>query len=64
MTHQEEHHEHHRKERAEKKEERKLHEHEAERRLGSIHPAWYLALGLVLTIVATLIWTLMYPGSF
>jgi len=64
MTHQEEHHQHHRKEREEKKEERKQHEHAEERRLGNIHPGWYLALGLVLTMVATLIWTIFYAGSF
>lgn len=64
MTHQQEHHQHHRKEREEKKEERKQHEHIQERRLGNIHPAWYLALGLVLTMVATLIWTFFYAGSF
>ena len=64
MTHQEERHQHHRKVREEKKEERKLHEHVEERRLGNIHPAWYLGLGLVLTMIATLIWTLLYPGSF
>lgn len=64
MTYQEEHHQHHRKKRAEKKEERKEHEHVEERRLGNVHPAWYLALGLVLTITATLIWTLFFPGSF
>ncbi len=62
MTHQEEHHQQHRKARDEKKAERKLHEHEQERRLGNIHPAWYLALGFVVTMVATLIWTLVFPG--
>jgi type VI protein secretion system component VasF len=64
MTHQEEHQQHHRKEREEKKEERKQHEHAEERRLGNIHPAWYLALGLVLTMTATLIWTFFFAGSF
>jgi hypothetical protein len=54
----------HRKERKEKKKARKQHEHEEERRLGNIHPAWCLAMGLVLTMVATLIWTLFYAGSF
>jgi hypothetical protein len=62
MTHQEEHHQHHRKEREEKKEERKQREHVEERRPGNIHPAWYLTLGLVLTMVATLIWTFFYGG--
>lgn len=64
MTNQEEHHQHHRKEREEKKEVRKEHEHAAERRLGNIHPGWYLAIGLVLTMIATIIWTLLYPGAF
>jgi hypothetical protein len=64
MTHQEERHQHHRNERAEKKEERKQHEHDEERRPGSTHPVWYLAVGLVLTMVATLIWTLLNPGAF
>jgi hypothetical protein len=65
MNHQEERHQHHRKEREEKKEARKEHEHVAERRPGNIHPGWYLALGLALTFVATLIWTFfLYPGIF
>jgi len=64
MTYQEEHHQQHRKEREEKKEERKQNEHAAERRLGKIHPGWYLALGLVLTMTATLIWTFYFQGSF
>ena len=63
MTHQEEHHQHHRKEREEKKEEQKQHEHENERRLRSLHPAWYLVLGVVVTMIATLIWTFFYSGS-
>jgi hypothetical protein len=58
------HHQHHRKDREEHKEERKRQEHAEERSLGSIHPAWYLALGLLLTLTATLIWTFFYAGSF
>ncbi len=64
MTHQEERHQHHRKEREEHKEARKQHEQAEERRPGNIHPAWYLALGLVLTLTATLIWTFFFAGSF
>jgi len=65
MNHKEERHQHHRKEREEKKEARKEREHQVERKLGSIHPGWYLALGIGLTFVATLIWTFFfYPRFF
>ena len=62
MTHQEEHHEHHRKEREEKKAERKEYEHEEERRPGSLHPAWYVVVGVLLAGIAILTWTfVIYP---
>jgi len=64
MTHQEEHHQRHRKDREERKEERKRQEDVAERSPVKIHPAWYLAVGLVLTLLATLIWTFFYARPF
>lgn len=64
MNHQEEH-QHHRKEREVKNEAKKEHERSEERKSGSLHPGWYWALGVVLTLIATLVWTFFfYPGIF
>jgi hypothetical protein len=57
MDHQEQHHEHHRKEREHHKEERKRHEHEQERQPGTIHPAWFLVLGIILVFGVVAVWT-------
>jgi quinol-cytochrome oxidoreductase complex cytochrome b subunit len=57
MDHQEQHHEHHRKEREEKKKERKEHEHQEEKSALPFHPAWIVAVGVVLVVTALLIWT-------
>jgi hypothetical protein len=59
MDHHEQHHQHHQKER----EERIKHEKESERRAEKspprIHPAWFLAVGAVLTLLAVLVWIVM-----
>jgi len=59
MDHHEKHHLHHDKEREHKKEERKQHEHEEEKQLRSIHPAWFLAIGVVLIAAVVVLWTMM-----
>jgi uncharacterized membrane protein len=59
MDHHEQHHQHHQKER----EERIKHEKESERRAeklpARIHPAWFLVVGAVLTLLAVLVWIFM-----
>jgi hypothetical protein len=57
MDHHEQHHLHHQKEREHEKKERKEHEHEQEKKLRSIHPAWFVALGIVLILLVVLVWT-------
>ena len=57
MDHHEQHHQHHEKERHHEKELRKQHEHEAERRPRSIHPGWFLGVGVLLVLLAVLVWT-------
>ncbi len=56
MDHKEERHEHHRKEREHEKAERKHHEHEEEKQPRLIHPAWFLVLGIFLTLGVVLAW--------
>jgi hypothetical protein len=56
MDHHEQHHQHHEKER----EERYRHEKEAERRAEksprSIHPAWFVAIGVALVLLVLALW--------
>jgi hypothetical protein len=59
MDHKEQHHQHHIHEREEKKKEKKEHEHEMEKKLTPIHPAWLFGVGVALIVVAVLIWTLL-----
>jgi type VI protein secretion system component VasF len=59
MDHQQEHQKHHQEERAHKKDERKQHEHAQERQVRSIHPAWFVVLGVALVISALMLWTFM-----
>jgi hypothetical protein len=59
MDHKEQHHQHHQKEREEKKKEQKEYEHEQEKKLLPFHPAWLFVAGIVLTLAALLVWTLV-----
>ena len=58
MDHKEQHHQHHQKEREEHKKERKEHEHVDEQQLRVIHPAWFLALGVLFIVLIILTWTM------
>jgi hypothetical protein len=58
VDHKEQHHEHHRKEREREKQREAAHEREAMRQPGGIHPAWFVATGVVLVLLAVLVWTL------
>jgi type VI protein secretion system component VasF len=57
MDHHEQHHLHHQKEREHEKKEHKAHEHEQEKMLRTIHPAWFVAMGIVLILLIVLVWT-------
>jgi len=59
MDHKEQHHLHHQKEREHEKELHKAHEHEQEKKLTPIHPAWFVATGIVLIGLVVLVWTLL-----
>jgi ABC-type nickel/cobalt efflux system permease component RcnA len=52
----ERHHEHHEKEREQEKKEHKAHEHEGGGKKRPFHPAWYVVVGVVLCLVALLVW--------
>ncbi|HZT80150.1 MAG TPA: hypothetical protein VFA26_08010 [Gemmataceae bacterium] len=60
MDHKEQHHEHHRKEREEEKRHEKQHEREEMRKPRVIHPLWFLALGIVLTLGVVLVWVFVW----
>jgi hypothetical protein len=53
------HHEHHRKEREHKKEEQKQHEHEQEQKVRTIHPTWFVVIGIILIAGVILVWTVL-----
>jgi Flp pilus assembly protein TadB len=59
MDRKEQHHQHRERERQEKIREKKEHEREMEKQGGGLpfHPAWFVAVGAALVIVAMLIWT-------
>jgi len=57
MDHHQQHHQHHEKEREHKKKLEKEHEHQQEQELRSIHPAWFVAVGVVLIAAVILVWT-------
>jgi type VI protein secretion system component VasF len=57
MDHKELHHQHHQKEREHQKKLQAEHEREMERKQRVIHPVWFFAAGVVLVVVAILIWT-------
>jgi hypothetical protein len=56
MDHHQQHHEHHQKEREHKKKLEKEHEHQQEQELGSIHPAWFVGVGVVLIVAVVMVW--------
>jgi ABC-type nickel/cobalt efflux system permease component RcnA len=60
MDRQHEHKEHHQKEREHQKDERKQHEHAQERQVRTIHPAWFVMLGIGLIVSAVMLWTFMF----
>jgi type VI protein secretion system component VasF len=60
MDHKEQHHLHHEKEREHEKQLHKQHEHEQEKKPTSIHPAWFMAAGIVLIGLVVLVWSLWW----
>lgn len=59
MDHKEQHHLKHAKEREHEKKQHKEHEHAAEKSPLPFHPAWLVAFGVVLVLLAVLIWTML-----
>jgi hypothetical protein len=59
MNHKEQHHQKHVKEREHEKKEHKKHEQEQEKNSLPFHPAWLVAVGTVLVLLAVLVWTLL-----
>jgi type VI protein secretion system component VasF len=59
MDRQEEHEQHHQEERGRKKDERKQHEQAQQARLRTIHPAWFVVLGVILIFAVVISWTLL-----
>jgi type VI protein secretion system component VasF len=62
MDHHEQHHQHHEKEREQRIKHEKESERQADKRPWKVHPAWLLAVGAVLILVAVLIWTMTMSG--
>lgn len=60
MDHQEQHHLKHQKEREHKKALEKQHDREESKQLRVIHPAWFLALGIVLIGMVVYVWTFLW----
>ena len=59
MDHHEQHHQRHEKQREEHKKQEREHEHRAEAAGRSIHPAWFIAAGVVLVGLVILVWSLL-----
>jgi hypothetical protein len=59
MDHHEQHHQHHEKEREERIKHEKERERREEKQSWKIHPAWWIVVGCLLVLVATLIWTFL-----
>jgi hypothetical protein len=59
MDHQQRHHEHHEKEREHEKELRKEHEHQEEHQPRSLHPAWFVVVGIFLIGLVMVLWTVL-----
>jgi hypothetical protein len=57
VDHKDQHHQQHRHEREEKIKEHKQHEAEALKNAPPLHPAWAFTAGIVLAVVAMLVWT-------
>jgi hypothetical protein len=57
MDRREQHHQHKEKAREQKKKKEKAFEEDYEKRRLPIHPAWLVALGVVLTVIAVYVWT-------
>jgi hypothetical protein len=60
MDHHEQHHQHHEKQREEHKKREREYEKRAEKSGGSIHPAWFVAFGVVLIGLVVVVWSLAY----
>jgi hypothetical protein len=60
MDHHEQHHLHHEKEREHEKKLHKEHEREEEKKPTSIHPAWFMAAGVLLIGLVVLVWSLWW----
>jgi hypothetical protein len=58
MDHHEQHHQRHLKQREEHKKEERDHEHRVEQSGRLIHPAWFIAVGVVLLGLVIVVWTL------
>lgn len=58
MDHHEQHHQHHQKEREKHLEHEKELEREEEQQVRTIHPAWFVVLGVVLIGLIVLFWTM------
>jgi hypothetical protein len=62
MDHQEQHHQHHQKEREHEKKELRAHaQGSGHRNTLPFHPAWLVAVGIVLILAAVAIWTFYRP---
>ncbi|HMF13511.1 MAG TPA: hypothetical protein VKE94_14430 [Gemmataceae bacterium] len=57
MDHKEQHHQQHQKEREREKHREAEREREVMREPRTIHPAWFVAVGVVLVVAAVLVWT-------
>ena len=56
MDHHQQHHQHHIKEREHEKAEHALREHQQEKGVRRIHPAWFVGIGIVLMALVLLVW--------
>jgi hypothetical protein len=56
MDHKEQHHEHHRKEREHENQEKKARERADEKSALPFHPAWFVAVGVVLILMVVGVW--------
>jgi hypothetical protein len=56
LDHKQQHHEHHHKEREKEIEKEKLRERAETKQPRQIHPAWFVALGIVLVLVVVATW--------
>jgi hypothetical protein len=57
MDHKQKHHEHHQKEREQEQKQWKEHNRQLAGKRHTIHPAWYVVVGVVLVGAAVLVWT-------